>query len=145
MDMKKIVEERLYNLEKDEAALSRMREEVQSLREECDAIRAASTDGNPVSGGGNGRSEWLDNNIEQRGFLELRIKAIETKVSSTKAALEMLTEEQRKILDAFFIHRMSKPEEYLEAVMNMDRSSVFRKRNRAMRDLTRLLYGGAEI
>ena len=145
MDMRKIVEERLYNLAKDEASLSRMREEIQSLKEESCAVRTASTDGNPVAGGGNGRSEWLDNNIQERSYLSMRIQAVETKVASTRAALDMLTEDQRKILDVFFIHRMSKPEEYLAEVENMDRSSAFRKRNQAVRDLTRLLYGGAEV
>ena len=144
MDMRKVVEDRLYNLAKDEASLTRMREEIKSLEYERGAIRAARTDGDPVSGGGNGRSEWLDNNIQQRTYLEARIEAVQQRVDSTRTALQMLTAEQQRVLDVFFIHKISKPEMHLAAVLNYDERTVWRIRNRAIRDLARAMYGGME-
>lgn len=145
MDMRKVVEEHLYNLAKDEASLERMQEQITALETERSAIRAARTDGDPVSGGGNGRSEWLDNNIQQREYLALRIRAVELRVHAVREALGQLSPEQQKILDVFFIHRISRPEEYLAACLNMDRATVFRKRSWAVLDLARSLYGGIEV
>lgn len=145
MDMKKVVEDRLYNLEKDEASLQRMEEEIQSLIYERSSIRSAQTDGNPTRGGGNGRSAWLDNNIQQCTYLKSRIEATRVKVNSLRSGLDMLTKEQQKVLDVFFIHKVSRPEEYLADTLHMDKSTAWRKRKQALADLCHALYGGAEL
>lgn len=145
MNMQKVVEERLYNLAKDEASLIRMKEKIQSLESECGAIRAARTDGDPVTGGGNGRCEWLDNNIQERTYLKLRIEAVERDVASLRAALGMLPLEQQRVLDVFFINRRSNPERYLAEALNAEERTVWRWRKQAVSGLAHLLYGGIEV
>lgn len=157
MDMRNVVKDLLYNLANDEESILRMKEELKSLEAQFCAIRAARTDGTPVSGGNSGRNDWMENNMQQREYLEWRIKEKETRTKSIREAingheagdgveaLEGMTEEQKRILDVFFIHKRTNAADDLAAEFNQDRSTIFRKQRAALSELTRRMYGGNEV
>ena len=144
MDMTKVVADRLRNLAKDEQSLQRMREEITSLEQEFVSIRIAGTDAG-FKKSGYSRSDWMDNNIQRREYLKHRIEAVEISVKSTRTAIESLTQEQRRVLDVFFLHRVAKPEQCIAMELGCDERSAWRKRTEALQAVTRALYGGIEL
>lgn len=144
MDMTKIVGERVSNLRRNEASLDRMRERIQTLEYDNLALKAAATDAPHVSGNHSGRSEKLDNNLQEIEYLKLRIKAVENDVRSLCIALESLPQEQQTVLDLYYLQDNISERGIMEE-MHVDRSTAYRKRNQALRDLAHALYGGIDI
>ena len=134
MNWKKISIERLREYEARKEALSLIPEQLEALELSFTAIRAATTDGTPVNGGGgNKREDALINNIAKR----------ETEI--TEKGLELLTDEQKKILFLFYIHRTRNHVERLCEELCYEKSKIYELKDEALKIFTMSVCGVVEV
>lgn len=145
MKMEPIAVEKLRLYEPKKAALKNLPLEIRRLESEMRSIRSASADGTPVSGGGSGREEMLLSNILRREELERALKQTQDWVDQVEGALEALSQEERDILDRFYIHPTLGVADALAAELLIDVKTVYKRRGTAVWRFCHALCGCTEI
>lgn len=144
MNWKREAIDKLKNYEAHREALESIPKEIKRLESVYAGIRSATTDGAPVSGGGNTREDNMLSNIVHRDELKRRLKEARLWLSQVDKALAVLDDEERLILDKFYIHRAKGNVGDLCERLNVEQSTVYRKRDNALRRFTIALYGVTE-
>ena len=119
---------RLRELNGEREALIAIPERIQTLKLSFGAIRAARTDGDPVSGGTNRREDALLANIAERDRLRQNLEVT-----------------RRLIIDRFYIDRPRDHVERLCEELHLEKSQVYELKNRALISLARALYGQVNL
>ena len=123
-------------------AIMSIPEEIKRLEEDAQRIRAASTDATPVQGGGSTREDMLLSNIVHREELQRRLSDAQRWVDIVDAGLAVLSDEDRLVLDRFYIHPMRGNVERLCNELGLeDERSVYKRKDKALRRFTLSLYG----
>lgn len=137
-----IAEQRLRDYEKRREALSNIPEQIKMLEEHFTAIRSATTDATPVQGGSdNRREEMLINNIERRKELEFNLKIVKREVALTEKGLKVLTDEERRIIELFYIEKSRNSVERICEELILSPAGFYRKKDEALRKFTIAVYG----
>lgn len=118
--------------------------EIARLGSVMKSIRSATADGTPVQGGGSGREDMMLSNIVQREELERSLEQAQKWVDLVDAGLDILSEEERLILDRFYIHSERGAADRLAGDLHMDVKTVYKRKDDALRRFTISLYGGTE-
>ena len=137
--------EKLRQYEAKKQSLRSIPQEIARLKLAMMSIRSAAADGTPVQGGGSGREDMMLSNIVQREELERSLDQARRWVELVDAALEILDEEERLILDRFYIHPEKGAADRLAGDFGIDVKTVYRRKDAALRNFTICLYGGTEI
>jgi DNA-directed RNA polymerase sigma subunit (sigma70/sigma32) len=120
---------------------------MEALNLELTSIRTASSGSEPVSGGENNRTEekWLSL-MAKKERLARNFGSREEKLDRMKKALDRLTNDERRILDLFYINRPTRGNhvERLTAELNMEKTRIYDLKNYALKKLTLCLYGQVE-
>ena len=95
---------RLRDLEQERAALQNIPERIRTLELAFAGLRAANTEGDVVSGGENHREEAMLANIAERDELKRNLVISRREVEQVDGALAKLSQEERLVLDRFYIH-----------------------------------------
>lgn len=132
---------RLKNLEHNRTALLNIPDQIHTLEMSFSAIRSAATDGTPVSGGENMREEALIANIAEREQLKRNLEITCREVKIMDSALNSLPEDERLVLDRFFIHKSRDYKERLCNELHCERATLYRLKDKGLIDLARQLYG----
>ena len=126
-------------------AIASIPEEIKRLEEDAQRIRAVSTDATPVQGGGSAREDMLLSNIVHREELQRRLSDALRWVEIVDGGLAVLTDEDRLVLDRFYIHPMRGNVERLCSELGLeDERSVYKRKDKALRKFTIALYGTCE-
>ena len=141
MDWKREAADKLRNYEARRGSLINIRDEIARLEADLTRIRSAATDGTPVSGGTNTREDAVINNIALRQELERTLHDVRATVMITEAGLAAVTDEERLIIDRFYIHRHRGAVERLCEDLAIEKATVYRKRDAALRHFTLAIYG----
>ena len=136
--------EKLKQYEAKKQSLKSIPMEIARLESAAQSIRSATADGTPVQGGGSGREDMLLNNIVQREELERSLEQARKWVELVDAGLEILSEEERLILDRFYINPAKGNVDRLCGEMNVEKPTVYRRKDDALRHFTISLYGCTE-
>lgn len=136
---------RLRDLEQERAALKNIPERILVLEMAFDGLKAANTDGTVVSGGENHREEAMLANIAERDELKRNLEITRREVEQIVAALANLSQEERLVLERFYIHREQGHVERLCEELNMEKSQVYNIKNRALVRLARMLHGQVSL
>ena len=144
MDWKREAVDKLRSYEAKRTALTTIPEEIRRLEEDAAGIRAADLDRDPVSGGGSAREDRLLTNIVHRQELERALRQARAWVGIVEAGLAVLDPEERRILDRFYIHRARDNVARLCEELAVEQSTVYRRRDKALRHFTIALYGVTE-
>ena len=136
--------EKLKEYEAKRLALKTIPLEIRRLELEMQSIRSATSDGSPVKGGGSGREDMYLSNIVRREELERSLEQAKIWVSLTEDALDLMNEEERLLLDRFFVHPEKRAADRLAGDLNVDVKTVYRRKDAALRRFTIALYGGTE-
>ena len=144
MNWKREAIDKLKNYEAHKQALECLPKEIRRLESAYTGIRSATTDGTPVSGGGNTREDSMLSNIVHRDELKRRLKEARLWVAQVDKALAVLDDEERLVLDRFYIHRTKGAVEALCESLNLEKSAVYDRRDKALRHFTLALYGVTE-
>lgn len=99
----------------------------------------------PVKGGG---SSWEDrqiNLIAKRDKLETSLTYVTDWVKKVERGLSVLSDEERMILDRFFIHPAKGNVDRLCGELNLEKTAVYERKDAALRKYTLARYGCTEI
>lgn len=126
------------------AALENIPLEIRQLKLDMESIRSADPDSSPVKGSGTSREGMILNNITYRE--ELKESWAQTKhwLDAVNRALNVLTPEERLILDRFYINPEKKAADRLAGDLRVDIKTVYRRKDEALRKFTLALYGVTE-
>lgn len=130
---------RLYSLK--EKALQSLPEQIRALEYKYEAIRAASTDAIPISGGTNRREDALIDNIAEREYKAAKYKEAEQFISAVNKALEALDDRERLILDRFYMHGSRHNLDRVMDELHLEKSQVYKIKDMAMYKFTHAYYG----
>lgn len=144
MNWKREAVDKLKNYEVHRQALESIPQEIKRLESVWTGIRSAVTDSTPVSGGGSTREDVMLSNIVHRDELKQRMKEAYLWVSQVDKALSILSDEERLVLDRFYLHPIKGIIDDLCERLNVEQATVYRKRDNALRRFTIALYGVTE-
>ena len=105
---------------------------ITELRETATAIRSSTSDATPVKGGGSGREDALLNNIVCRQKLEKSLERTKESVSRVERALGTLTQDDRRILECFYILPRKGAVSQLASELHLDEKTIYNRRNNAV-------------
>ena len=144
MNWKREAIDKLKNYEAHRQALENIPREIKRLESAYTGLRSASTENAPVSGGGGTREDCVLSNIVLRDELKRRLKEARLWVAQVDKALAVLDDEERLVLDRFYIHRAKGAVEALCESLGLEKSAVYDRRDKALRHFTLALYGITE-
>ena len=144
MNWKYEAAEKLRQYEAKKKSLDSIQDEIRRLESAMQSIRSAMADGTPVKGGGSGREDMMLSNIVHREELERSLEQTKIWVELVDAGLEILSAEERMILDRFYIHPEKGAADRLAGDMKLDIKTVYRRKDEALKHFTICLYGGTE-
>lgn len=132
----------LRTLEARRSSLSHMKEEIETLRLEADAIKATNYDRVTVSGGGgNAQEDKLIANIAKRQELEANLRVVERQVMELDDLLAELNSEDRLIIEKLYIKRERNAAAIIADTLGYDVSRVYQKKNEALLQIARRRFG----
>lgn len=120
-------------------------EEISRLEAAMVSIRSAASDGTPAQGGGSGREDAYLSNIVRREELKRSLEQTRKWVDFVNEGLDYIAEDERMILDRFYINPAKGNVERLCAELGCEQATVYRRREQALRSFTMSLYGCMEI
>lgn len=146
MDWKTAAIQRLKDYEARKKSILHISEQIETLELQFTSIRAARTDGEPVTGGvGNRREDALLTNIVLRDELKANKQIATREVELTEKGLAALAPDERRILEAFYISRPYDHVSILCGEMNVEKSEIYRRKNVALDKFTIACYGVVKI
>ena len=146
MNWQKVSIERLRAYEARLSSLTNIPEQIEALELGFTSIRSAKTDATAIRGGeGNKREEALIDNIVMRDELKNNLKIAEREIEITERGLAGLTDEQRTILEMFYIDRPKGHVEKLCDELFLEKSRVYALKEDALKKFTIACYGVADI
>ena len=140
MDWKNEAIEKLCNYEAMKCSVENLQQELLRLELEATAIRSA----DPEHIGKNGVSRGEDRLLSivvQRQELENRLAQAKNWIEQVSRGLSALTYEERLIMDRCYIKPEKCAVDNLCFDLQMEKSSVYRKRDKALLTFTTALYG----
>ena len=141
MNWKEEAKEKLRRYNAMRLATINIPEEIERLEIDLRSIRAAKTDATPVTGGGNRREEAILNNIIHRQELAWSLDQAHMWLRSTDRALTALTNEEKLILHRLYIYPEKGGLERLSKELGVESSSIYRRRDKALKHFTLAYYG----
>lgn len=144
MNWKKEAIEKLKEYNARKQSITSIPMEIAQLESAVRGIRSASADGSAISGGGSGREDMLLSNICKREELKRSLAAAKVWVSQVEDAMAVLNQEERLILDRFYINPARGNVDRLCGELNVEKPTVYRRKDDALRHFTICLYGCTE-
>ena len=141
MNWKQEAKERLSQLTALQNACRSLPVQIKHLEYEISRARSASFE--PVAGKGcygRGDDRLLDN-IVRRQELCWALKRTRSRVRLIKMALDKLDPQEQMILQKFYVNPEDKPMERLCQELKIEKSSIYRYRDRALERFTMTFYG----
>lgn len=145
MNWKREAADKLRSYEAHKQAIENIPKELKRLESIYTGIRSATTDSIPVSGGGSTREDAILSNIVHQDELRRRLREARLWVSIVDGGLSVLDEEERLVLERLFIHPVKGALKSLSEQLNIDNTTVYRRRDSALRRFTIALYGAQEV
>lgn len=130
--------------EKRKAAIVNLEERIAILNEQYVSLRGISNSA-PVMGGANRQEEAWINNIAERGQLTTNLEIVKKLVSLTEKGLTALSDNDRLILELFYIDR---PSDYIERLCDklcVERARLYELKDKAIREFVIGMYGVVEL
>ena len=144
MDWKQEAAEKLTQYEARRQSLENIPAEIRRLEQDYTALRTSAMDAIPTHGNGSRREDAMLSNIVRREELARQLESVKAWVALTDGGLAALNEEDRLVLDRFYVHRRKGACEQLCEELDREKAQVYRRRDRALRRFTLALYGGLE-
>lgn len=126
------------------AAVQNIKEKIKILEEQMVSLKGISAD-EPVMGGLSKHEERLLNNITERERLSFSLKIAEELIDLTEKGLATLEERERQVLEGFYMQRAVNHVEALCEKMHIEKSTLYRIKDEALRKFTVAMYGTVEI
>lgn len=136
--------DKLKQYEAKKLSLENIPLEIERLELAMQGIRSASSEGSPTRSEGSARDDAYLSNIVHREELERLMEQSAKWVALVDAGLEILSSEERLLLDRFYISPEKGAADRLAGDLRIDVKTVYRRKDAALRRFTISLYGGTE-
>ena len=127
--------------EKRKAALESLADEIRELRSRTYGSSSPAADAVPVQGGSSTAEERWVAAIDELERKKEVYRLTKRRVDAVERGLAALDEQQREILETFFINRVKGGADYLAEKLHLERTRVYELRESAIRDFTMARYG----
>lgn len=144
MDWRHEAMEKLEQYDARQRALDNIPEEIRRLETEIISMRSSLRNATPAHGKGSSREDAMLTNIVRRDELARQLENTKAWVKVVDRGLGALTEEERLVLDRFYIHRIRGHVERLSGELGLESKMVYRRKDSALRRFTVAMYGGME-
>lgn len=141
MNWKMEAKEKLHRYDAMRTATMTIPAEIARLEHEYTALRSVKTDSIHVRGGTSTREDAIINNILERQELEAALQNAKAWVQITDRAMKALQKEERLILHRLYIYPEKGAVERLCKELGAESSSIYRRRDKALKTFTIALYG----
>lgn len=126
-------------------AVETIPERIKMLELEYTAIKAGIGDGMPKASGDNKTEETLIGNIAKREELKNNYEIARREIELTDKGLDVLDEEERRVLYTFFINRPPHHIEILCEELHIEKTKLYRIKDEALKKFTMGCYGVVEL
>lgn len=130
--------------EKRKAALESLADEIRELRGRTYGTSSPAADAVPVQGGSSTAEERWIAAIDELERKKEVYRLTKRRVDAVERGLAALDEQQREILEAFFINRVQGHVQALAEKYHVEQSRVYQMKDQAVRDFTLARYGISE-
>lgn len=121
-----------------------MKEKIKELQAREESLKSAS-DSTPVQGGASKREDMILNCIVECDRLKDNITAISRWLYLVEKGLATLTEDERTVLDKFYISRPTRHVDRLCEELHSEKSTIYRIKDIALKKFTISMYGILEL
>lgn len=125
-----------------EKSIANLEAELAEIKSRCGSIPAMRYDKERTSGGEphNPADQWL-NDLVLREEIEAQLRAVRFEVVKVRRVLDQLTEEERAVLGGFYMNRSNRYIDRLIGTLHLERSSIYRLKDRALANYALIAYG----
>lgn len=116
-------------------------DEILKVRTGLEGVGAQNLSGMPKAGDPQASEDRLVNGIAEIDVLKERYRQAVEYMSWFKPAWEQLSEEERYVLELFYLSDSTGAAEWIAEELGIDRKTAYVKRTRAENHLSTLLYG----
>ncbi len=141
MDWTTVAKDKLYNYSAKKASAVNLAEEIRELEYRRRSIRSATSDGSPVAGGTNKRDARILNSMVLEEEYKESLHIISRWLRRVERGLSVLNEEERQLLDRFYIYREKGAAERLAMDLGVDIKTVYWRANQALEKFTTAMCG----
>ena len=141
MNWKAEAKEKLRRYDAMRLATINIPQEIQRLEVDAQSIRAAKTDAPVVKGSGGHREDALLNNLLHRQELLWTLQQAQFWLQTTERAMSALSPQEKLILHRLYIYPESGSLERLCKELEVETSSIYRRRDKALKHFTMAYYG----
>lgn len=145
MDYKREVIDKLRCYESKCRSLHRIRSEISRLEVEFEHIRSASAGDTAVSGSGSTKEDTMISNIATRAELAKAEELTAAWIQIIDDARRSMSAEEWAILDGMYVHPVKGHVDRLCAALNVEKTTLYNRKNDALRKFTIELYGITEL
>ena len=122
-------------------SLENMAERKLALEEKFKAIKCAMSDSTPVMGGASRIEDNMLNNIVERQKIDLNTEATSRLVKITERGLSGLNDQQRLVLEKFYMDSRMNHVEYLMDALGYENTRIYEIKDRALYAFTVSMFG----
>lgn len=125
-------------------SLTNIPERIRMLEIRFKSVKSGSSDSTPVQGGGSRSEDAMLDNIVERERLKLVYHADRRLVRLIERGLSKLSEEERLVIDLFYIDR---PRDHLDELtkrLGYEKTQIYRIKDAALYKFTVTMYGITE-
>ena len=144
MNWKKEAENDLRNYERRLQSLQNTAEKIRALREQMLSIRGGISDSAPVQGGSSSAQDRMIDCIAEIERLGHTRAATARLVRLVERGLDSLSEQDRRVLELFYIHRSPGHVERLMDELHLEQARVYQIKDAALYKFTVCIYGLVE-
>lgn len=144
MDWKREASEMLREYEAMRKSLSTLPGELARLELERTALQSSAGGGEPVIGGHGSSEDRIISNMMKREAAEKNLELARAHVALVEKGLSVLDEEERVALDLMIVNRTKGNVDRLCERWSVEKTEVYRRKDKALRTFTLALYGATE-
>lgn len=144
MNWKEEATEKLRRYDAVRRAVINIPQEMARLKAEYTAVGSGMPELLPGGDGIRNKEDWLMSNVVFRQELQQSLEQSVQWLEITNRALEVLNPEERLVLHQLYMYPQGDSLEQLCRKLGVEKSSIYRRRDRALHKFTVALYGMAE-
>ena len=144
MNWKAEATEKLRSYETMRLAIRNLPREIERLEAEYTGIGAQRFTGRVTARDQRNREERMLNNIVQRQELQWSLEQTRRWIRLMDRGLAVLDDREKAILEQLYIYPRAGAMERLCAELGVEKTSIYRRRDRALEKFTRAMYGFTE-
>lgn len=125
-----------------EKSIANLEAELVEVKSRCGSIPSMRYDKERTSGGEphNPADQWI-NDLVMREEIEAQLRKVRFEVEKVRRVLEQLTEEERAVLNGFYMNRGNRYIDRLIDQLHLEKSSIYRLKDRALENYALFAYG----